>query len=1087
MSSILKPLYQWAESSPDKLLYSFLDVDGNTSESYSYAQFLQRADDIASHIHRIHPMRPGERVLLAYPPGLEMICAFFACVRLGLVPVPVYPPSSHGFDASLRKMNFIARDCTPAAVLTSRAYFWSMKMNKARHQISRLSFRKDAVSRLRWIVSSDAETGASPSFKPAHSDLLFLQYTSGSTSNPKGVMVTHKNILDNGDAVVDHLPVGVSWLPQYHDMGLIGYYIFFALKGGTTYGFSPIDFIRRPALWLETISKYRGTASSAPDFAYAYCLRPGKLPEELFEDLDLSSLRFLMTAAEPVRAHTYRAFLERFAPYGLNPRSFFSAYGLAEFTLAVTNYGRTIQRFDSDKLKHSAATPASTHSPDGSATTLVSCGRPLGTTEISIVDTTTSRSLNDGNIGEIWVRGQSKCDGYWNRPALSESIFSAELADSADTDQTWLRTGDLGFLHQGELFICGRSKDLIIVRGMNHYPQDIELLVEEEPGVRKGCVAAFGVEEEGREKVIVVAELRDPKAPPDPRHINQRVVASLGIVVDTVVFIRARTIPKTSSGKLVRHQARQFYLEDRLAVLSQTEVRGTGAEAASPERTEQAITVPDLNGFSTVLAQYGLHGSEGCTLPDAGLDSIRLVEFAEKLKEHLRSQGHSDLAQAIALPVLQKIAICELVALLESLTTAAPHARLRFKTLLKDLRAEHHTAEQEMMRRDARLRFDPGHLPTLPRPGAARGAVLLTGGTGFFGPFLLASLLEQTQDEIHVLVRARDRESGMDRLTAGLDTLCLEGGLPTRWRSRIHPVCGDLSSVNLGLGTTEWNHLAQEIRAIYHNGAMVHYLYDYAAMRDVNVGGTNEVIRLAMSHRPKILNHISTTFVFGWSVKETLFETDNNADMDLLDFGYSQSKWVAEQVVFDAMRQGLHARIFRPALISPSVQGGGENLDIAIRLLAFMLNERIGTTARNQVSFSPADRAADNIVAIAQNENSIDRTFHVTRDTYAQMADITQLLSAMTKRPFTHFSLEDFVPEVIDRCRPGDVLFPLLEFLVRSTDNITSMEFKRYDNSQFRAFRDSTAGTKPDLPLDDVVLGILRFIHRRGVVDASVL
>src|SRR6185436_15756550 len=362
-ASILTPFYEWTERKPDTLLFAFLDGEGRTTESYSYAQFLQRTTEIASHIQRTFPMSPGERVLLAYPPGVEMICAFFACVRLGLIPVPVYPPTSHGFQAACDKTEFIARDCQAVAVLTARSYYWSMKLNQARNRAATLSFKRDYLSTLKWIISTDADTGARADFVEGHSDVLFLQYTSGSTSEPKGVMVSHDNILANCESVVDHLPVGVSWLPQYHDMGLIGYYIFFALKGGTTYGFSPVDFIQRPALWLETISRYRGTASSAPNFAYEYCLRPDKLPEEALEHLDLSSLRFLMTAAEPVRANVCRDFIRRFEPHGL-----------AEYTLAVSNYGRTIAGFDRAALCRNRVQAANGNAA-ADTTMLVSCGR----------------------------------------------------------------------------------------------------------------------------------------------------------------------------------------------------------------------------------------------------------------------------------------------------------------------------------------------------------------------------------------------------------------------------------------------------------------------------------------------------------------------------------------------------------------------------------------------------------------------------------------------------------------------------------------------------------------------------------------
>ena len=1057
MPSIIAQLRERVGETPDKLLYAFLNLDGETTESYTYASFWQRTTDIAAHIQSSTQLTCGDRVLLAYPPGLEIICAFFACVRLGLVPVPVYPPSSHGFQAALYKMNFIAQDSGAAAVLTDRSYYWSMKLNRTRERISSLRLSRDAVSKLHWIVSTNADSG-SQEIEEAHSDLLFLQYTSGSTSDPKGVMVTHQNIIENCDATVDHLPIGVTWLPQYHDMGLIGYYLFFALKGGTTYGFSPIDFIRRPALWLETISRVGGTASSAPNFAFEYCLRPDKLPASTFENLDLSSLRFLMTAAEPVRAKVFQAFLEKFEPYGLKPQALFSAYGLAEFTLAVSNYGRTVARFDRAALSRDQAELATESAPDQATRALVSCGRPLGDTSIQIVNAQ-GEALPDGGVGEIWVTGSSKCMGYWQRPELTRQCFNASLSED---ERAWLRTGDLGFVHQGELYICSRIKDLIIVRGLNFYPQDIELLVEEEDAVRKGCTAAFAWDDQGRERLVVVAEVRGPL--PDTRVLNQRLLERLGVRAERFVFVAPKSIPKTSSGKLVRHLVRTQWLDGSLPVLSQVD-----AQAAAPAQGQLA----------PLLAEYGLSGIETWTLPQAGLDSIRLVEFSEALQTHLQAQGAGDLAGAVNLQVLQQIAICELVDLLEQLSKSAPQAKLLFRRALSELGRQQRDGEQAQMRADARLRFRLDELPA-PAPFSEEGGILLTGGTGFFGPFLLRCLLRQTHEHITVLVRAKDPAAAMQRLREGL---ALIDGEQPGWERRVTAVCGDLSKPELGLDPEQWSQLAQRVHTVFHNGALVNYLSDYASMREVNVGGTNQVVRLAHTGRQKVLNYISTTFIFGWSVKETLYESDHNADMEHLDFGYSQSKWVSEQVVLDALSQGLMGRVFRPALLTPSLAGGGYNLDISIRLLAFMLKHRIGTTAKNQVSFSPADLAAQNIVTIAGLPMTQGGTFHVTRDEYAMMSDVTQILAELTGQHFKNYPLDAFVPQVIERCHSGDILFPLLEFFVRSTENISAMEFKRYDNSGYRAARAACKFGVEDPPLEEVVLGMLRFMRRQGIVD----
>ena len=653
MPSVLSPFYRWTERNPDQLLFAFLDVEGRITEFYSYAQFLQRTTDIASHIRRTYPMAPAERVLLAYPPGVEMICAFVACVRLGLIPVPVYPPTSQGLQAALDKTDFIARDCQAAAVLTARSYYWSMKLNEARNSVTTLSLGRSKVSRLKWIVSTDADKGARPDFSDVHSDVLFLQYTSGSTSEPKGVMVTHENILENCEVVVDHRPVGVSWLPQYHDMGLIGYYLFFAMKGGTTYGFSPLDFIQRPALWLETISKYHGTASSAPNFAYEYCLRPEKVPAATLEHLDLSSLRFLMTAAEPVRANVCRDFIRKFEPYGLNPKSFFAAYGLAEFTLAVSNYGRTIQAFDRAALRQHLVQPVRPDAVGADTTTLVSCGRTLGASEVKIVDVSVApRAAGEREVGEIWIRGPSKCRGYWQRHELSAATFEARLPGDREGEPTWLRSGDMGFLHNGELYVCGRFKDMLIVRGLNYYPQDIEALVEEDDRVRKGCVAAFAREGESRETLVVVAELKNPRRSPDARELNLRLLQGLGVVAGSFVFIKARTISKTSSGKIVRHLVRERWLEGKLHVLDQVDSAiGTDDPGVEPSRSW--------------LRRFGLTGAETWTLEDAGFDSLKLVEFHQALTEQLEGHGDHDLSDAVDLPLLQKIEIRELFHLVE--------------------------------------------------------------------------------------------------------------------------------------------------------------------------------------------------------------------------------------------------------------------------------------------------------------------------------------------------------------------------------------------------------------------------------------
>ncbi|HET7187075.1 MAG TPA: fatty acyl-AMP ligase, partial [Gemmatimonadaceae bacterium] len=603
MRALFATLERWADRHADKLLYSFLDTNGDEVERHSYGTFLARIDLIARHLGGRRQFQAGDRVLLIYPPGLEMIAALFACARVGLIPVPVPPPSAHGPSATWHRLRHVARDCAAVAVLTSHDCQVTL-----RRRINANGETVDAVdagmlTRATWIVTDDLLVADGPAPVGAPGNVFLLQYTSGSTSDPRGVVVTHANVLHNCGLAVDHeAPVTVSWLPQHHDMGLLGYYIYVALTGGTTYGFSPSSFIQRPALWLETITKHRATASSAPNFAYEHCLRNGRLPESTLAALDLSSLRYLMAAAEPIRPDTYRRFLQKFARHGLRPESFFVAYGLAENTLAVTNYGRSTLSVSKRKLAHGTARLTRNVSGVGVAAHLMSCGKPLAGNIVRIVHPERRVGLDDDEVGEIWIRGASKSPGYWNDPASTRQLFHARIADEADDDGEYLRTGDMGFFHDGELYVCGRRKDMIIVRGRNLFPQDIEAVVERaSPLVRPGGVAAFELDDDGRAPVGIVAEVSNRNAMPDARAIAAAIRDDLGIGVGLVAFVAPKAVPRTSSGKIMRYRVKQMCLAGEMKVLWQFVQKSSGGEKGD-------LHDSTLSPLAALKARYQLTG-----------------------------------------------------------------------------------------------------------------------------------------------------------------------------------------------------------------------------------------------------------------------------------------------------------------------------------------------------------------------------------------------------------------------------------------------------------------------------------------------
>ena len=886
--SILGHLDRLADEHPDKLLYSYLDVNGDPLESYTYASFLQRVEAIAGYLWKDGRFAAGDRLLLAYPPGLEMICAFFGCVRAGLIPVPVYPPSSRGFQSALYKMIHIAKDCQATGILTSRDYQASLKTNLARSGVSACGIDVDYISGLPWIATEEFVDVIANRPAAEHSKVLFLQYTSGSTMEPKGVIVTHENILDTCPLVIDHpSPVVVSWLPQYHDMGLIGCYLYPAVKGGTTYGFSPTDFIQRPILWFDAMTAYHATATAAPNFAYDYCLRAGRLSKDSLETCDLSSLRVLMCAAEPVKPDTYTRFLEMFQSYGLKSETFYVAYGLAENTLAVSQGGRNIVSVNKRALALGMARMISDVSEIDVATQIVSCGKPLPGIDVKIVDPEGHFPLKPGRTGEIWVAGSGKCRGYWNNPELTLKQFRARLVDDSPYDEGYLRTGDIGFFHNGELYVCGRIKDMIILRGQNYYPHDIENVVEKSSGlIRHNCVTAFQIQEDSEPGLAIVAEVKNPRALPDVRKIAAAVRNYLNVEVAVISLIAPRAIPRTSSGKIMRHKSKQMWLEGKFTVLS---------DFSREKDTGDSQCDSDIHSsFAELKAKYNLTGRESYNLIEAGLDSLDLVVFVHELKELLKDKGAEMLARQVDIGVIQRVAVAELFGLAEKLKRAPQEALVHLRDSLAAFRDEQRAAEKQLMHSDRKLVFEPAAplaVPEIPTPKQ----VLLTGGTGFIGPFLIKSLLEQTRAKIYVLVRSSDEKQGKQRLRDAMDSMGPCGlGLMESFEARVIPVCGDLGQPKLGLTQAEWEFLANEIDTVFHNGATVNYLFNYDLMRDANVLGTNEIVRLAFEGRPKEFNYVSTTFVFGWAVKSVLNETDLNENMELLDFGYSQSKWVAE-------------------------------------------------------------------------------------------------------------------------------------------------------------------------------------------------
>jgi len=662
--SLLDALDFWTDRQPDKVVYTHVDDNGAELTKITYQELRHQSNFLAAHLITAQTsggcgLSAGDRALLVYPYGIDFIVAFYACLRANIIAVPVFPPDPRRGGKDVAMFAVIQSTCGADVALTNRAYNFAKKVAGIKSLF--LSADKPWPT-LRWIptdavieqAGKQAGGTSNPAAvsvaiqPPASSQPAFLQFTSGSTSAPKGVIITHGNLAHNLNIIIENLKADssttvVSWLPLYHDMGLIGSWLGAMYCGGSGVYHSPFSFIKNPVLWVNLIHKHRGTHMQAPNFAYGLVARKF-LEARPRPFLDLSCVRHMINAAEPVRSVDMQRFYAAFEASNLRRDVIFPTYGLAEHTVFVCSNGRQVLQVDRQVLEQEGRVVQvdSSHVGAGSHLTVVGCGFPAQAqgVEVAIVPTCTSsevqagsssssssnssnetdtvvrEELGEGFVGEVWVRSPSRAAGYWGNEAKSREDFGGEIqiprADKQTSDQAsdqddefvqvslsdsmgFLRTGDLGFMLNGELFITGRRKDLIIVRGRNIYPQDLERSAEDAfPELRKGCSAAFSVPlnrrapkqdygHSGRhasstgpdEAVVLIAELSDTvavsdiEAPALMERMRAAVAQQEGVPLQAVCLLRPRTIPKTTSGKIARQWCRRAFLESSLDVVAE--------------------------------------------------------------------------------------------------------------------------------------------------------------------------------------------------------------------------------------------------------------------------------------------------------------------------------------------------------------------------------------------------------------------------------------------------------------------------------------------------------------------------------------
>lgn len=664
-----------AKRQPEQLSYTFLDHRSNSNIDEidcTYADL----DKKAKHIAALLQARGicDQPVLIVYPPGIDYICAFVGCLYARAIAVPLYPPAS---PYKLSTLISVAEDSGAKAVLTT---------NSISDKIISDNKTCTLLNSLDWISADNVFEDYSDLYKQVDINgdtIAFLQYTSGSTAAPKGVIVTHSNLMDNSEYICDKFSVSpqvrlVSWLPPYHDMGLIGGVIQPIYAGMHAILMSPMAFIKKPVRWLQAIMKYKATHSGGPNFSFDLCA--GRVTAEEKLKLDLSSLQLLFSGAEPIRYETMKKFSEVFSVCGFDSKSFYTCYGLAENTLLATGAvkGGGLVTLSVDHNSISQGTIIESDQSELS-TVLVSSGRVDDEKHcVKIVRPDTKEICLENQIGEIWVSGKSVAKGYWRNESASRETFNNALNDGTGP---YLNTEDLGFYHKNDLYVCGRKKDLIIIRGSNYYPQDIELIVEDtDPGFRQDRVVAFSIPVEGEEKIVIVAEYKNRDANFDDLYKNmiRSISDKLQLAPYKIVLVGFSVVPITTSGKVMRRMTKQMYLENKFDIMHLWEAGNLSTVLTNEKDAgEESMTTEDSNPYilqllrekvsekakmnienikdDTVFGQYGLVSVDFIdilgNIEDAIKCSLEPTIFYDYPDIRSLAKYISDLADGVQAPI----------------------------------------------------------------------------------------------------------------------------------------------------------------------------------------------------------------------------------------------------------------------------------------------------------------------------------------------------------------------------------------------------------------------------------------------------
>lgn len=1019
--------------------FTFIAGSGAKPIQRSLPALRQEVETLASGMRRRPGVRKGDRVIVAMAPGHGFVAALLACAAAGLAAVPMYPPDPANPEPGLRQIDSVIADCQPVFGLAPGALHPLLITNTTR--------RTENTAALPWldrdVVAAHAieDCFASPPLESVvgPEDLAVLLYTSGSTGTPKGVMLRHGNLLHAARVMSEDCRFGPQttfgiWLPPYHISGLFSGIVLPLWAGGNLIGFSPQAFIEQPLLWLETISRYRCTASGAPTFAYGLCARAAATAaEETLSALDLSSWKTAVVGGEAVRSEVLDAFVARFGRCGFRAEAFYAMFGLTEAAMISTGtgYDRGAPResIDRDRLQAGHALQVVADCP--TARQMVGSGKSLPETQVIVVDSVTCTPVPPRHVGEIWIGGAAVGAGYWGRAEATTDSFHARIPEEPDT---FLRTGDLGYCDEGgQLYIVGRSKETIVVRGLNFYPDDIEGSVQRilaaGQAAQPSTLAAYAVDDGDQERLILALEL--PSLPDASRAdallgtIRRAVANDHGLQVDGIVLRNTGEIPRTRTGKVQRSQCAD------LTARGVWPIYGTRSR-----RREGGPDAPEgLNALSAAGKPHTRLALDRIALPALTAELVRLITDILEI-----DATHFAADQSIANYGIDSIQVVRLMLAIDDRFGAAlPATAFRDGTTVEGIAAALHSgssagvSEADMPPRhprlDAAIRPDSATTAPTVQSGAK---ILLTGATGFLGGYLLRDLLRSDPEStVHCLVRAEDPKTGWQRLKQRLQSI---GGWDEAFAPRLIAVPADIAMPQLGLSTATYNALAAHITTIFHNAAAVDFVASYQALCNPNVQAVETLLTFAATGPIKPLHFTSSLAVFNSPERlqfASLTEADSLTDSHAILGGYAQSKWVAEALIAQAAERGIPASLYRAAFVSGDTQTGDWNSDdFLCRLIKGSIQLGVYPEIDLNLALVPADHVSRAIVSLAGShpmENlQIAHLLSAAPTPFCQLMEWTRAAGYdLTPVPYSRWQriLRDALPT-------SNALFPILPFLI---------------------------------------------------------